>query len=95
MSDGFSAFRAMAVGVGLLLAVTSVAPSVINGHFDGLRLSKGKGKSTLPGDSTGTGSTGGTTTTDSGGLTGSTGGTTGTTSNSFYSEETMVPSNFD
>ena len=46
MSDGFSAFRAMAVGVGLLLAVTSVAPSVISGHFDGLRLSKGKGKST-------------------------------------------------
>ena len=28
MSDGFSAFKAMAVGVGLLLAVTSVAPAL-------------------------------------------------------------------
>ena len=94
MSDGFSAFKAMAVGVGFLLAVTSVAPSVTNGRFDPLSLAKGKGKgkSTLPGDSSG--STGDTTTTD-GGMTGSTGGTTGTTSNSFYTEETMVPSNFD
>lgn len=94
MSDGFSAFKAMAVGVGFLLAVTSVAPSVTNGRFDPLSLAKGKGKgkSTLPGDSSG--STGDTTTTD-GGMTGSTGGTTGSTSNSFYTEETMVPSNFD
>lgn len=82
----------MAVGVGLLLAVTSVAPNVVNGHFDGLRLSKGKGKSTLPGTDSGSGTT---TTTDSGGLSGSTTGTTGSTSNSFYTEETMVPSNFD
>jgi hypothetical protein len=92
VSDGFSAFKAMAVGVGLLLAVTSVAPNVVNGHFDGLRLSKGKGKSTLPGTDSGSGTT---TTTDSGGLSGSTTGTTGSTSNSFYTEETMVPSNFD
>jgi hypothetical protein len=65
---------------------------VVNGHFDGLRLSKGKGKSTLPGTDSGSGTT---TTTDSGGLTGSTTDTTGSTSNSFYTEETMVPSNFD
>ena len=82
----------MAVGVGLLLAVTSVAPNVVNGHFDGLRLAKGKGKSTLPGTDSGSGTT---TTTDSGGLSGSTTDTTGSTSNSFYTEETMVPSNFD
>ena len=90
MSDGFSAFRAMAIGVGILFAGATIAPNVADGHFDLLRITKGKGKgkSTLPDSPT----------TD----TGSTGGDTGTTqppptttSNGFYSEETIVPSNFD
>ncbi len=91
MSDGFSAFRAMAIGVGILFAGASIAPNVADGQFDLLRIVKGKGgkgRSTLPPTepaptepSTG----GGTTTTTP----------PPTTTNGFYTEETMVTSNFD
>ncbi len=87
MSEGFSAFKAVAIGLGFFLTVTSVAPNVADGQFDMLKLSKGKGrgKSTLP---------------ELGGTTGNSTGDVGstpppTTSNGFYSEETIVPSSFD
>ena len=90
MSDGFSAFRAMVIGVGIIFAGVSLAPNVANGQFDMLKITKGKGKgrSTLPDEpapeepSAG----GGTTTTPE---------TPYTTTNGFYSEETIVPSNFN
>ena len=64
MNDGFSAFKAMAFGVAIIFAGTTLAPSVSNGQFDLLRITKGKGKgkSTLPPPDTTT-DTGGTTTT--------------------------------
>jgi hypothetical protein len=90
VNDGFSAFKAMFIGVAIIFAGTAIAPGVADGQFDLLRITKGKGKgkSTLPEPSP---------TTDSGGTTG---GTTTepaptTTTNGFYSEETIVPSNFD
>ena len=91
MSDGFSAFRAMAIGVGILFAGASIAPNVADGQFDLLKIVKGKGKgrSTLPPvepapeePSTG----GGTTTTPE---------SPTSTTNGFYSEESLIPSNFD
>ena len=91
MSEGFSAFKAMAVGVGALMLVVTYAPDIASGHFDPLRFAKGKNKntSTGTGSSTGTGTTTGSTGTDT-----STGGTT-TTTNALYTEETVIPSNFD
>ena len=89
MNDGFSAFRAMAIGVAIIFAGTAIAPNVANGQFDLLKISKGKGKgkSTLPEPSP---------TPDDGGTTGgTTTEPTSTTTNGFYSEETIVPSNFD
>ena len=44
MNDGFSAFRAMAIGVAIIFAGTAIAPEVANGQFDLLRITKGKGK---------------------------------------------------
>ena len=44
MNDGFSAFKAMAIGVGILFAGAAIAPNVANGQFDLLKISKGKGK---------------------------------------------------
>jgi hypothetical protein len=93
VNDGFSAFKAMAFGLGAIFLVTAVAPDVANGQFDVLKLSrgKGKGKTVLPEPES----------TDTGGLTGSTGDTsgssggTGSTSNSFYTELSMITSNFD
>ena len=86
MSDGFSAFKAMAFGIGGLLIATSVVPQVANGQFDPLRLtlSKGKGK-------------GKTSTSDSGGTTTSPTPTpTPTpTTNTTYPELSMIPSDFD
>ena len=100
MSEGFSAFKAMALGVGALVLVVTYAPDIASGHFDPMRFAKGKkntstggtGGSTGTGTTTGgsTGSTGTGTTTD--GSTGS-GGTT--TTNGVYTEETFIPSNFD
>ncbi|WP_395622046.1 DUF1996 domain-containing protein [Sphingomonas daechungensis] len=90
MSSEFSAFKAMAIGIAIVVAGVAVAPSVTGGQYDMLRLTKPrKGKSTTD--------TGGTTTTTP---TTTTGGTTtspptSTTTNSFYSELSMVPSNFD
>ena len=89
MGEDFSAFKALAGGVAALLIVTMVAPEVTGGQFDPLRLSKKKGRSVDPAPTTTT-----TTTTD-GSLSGTTTTTTSTTTNSFYTEETMVPSNFD
>ncbi len=50
MNDGFSAFKAMGFGVAIIFAGMTVAPSVADGQFDLLKISKGKGKgrSTLP-----------------------------------------------
>ncbi|QNP43124.1 DUF1996 domain-containing protein [Sphingomonas daechungensis] len=90
MSSEFSTFKAMAIGIAIVVAGVAVAPSVTGGQYDMLRLTKPrKGKSTTD--------TGGTTTTTP---TTTTGGTTtspptSTTTNSFYSELSMVPSNFD
>ena len=89
MTDGFSSFKAMAIGVGIIFAGTAIAPHVADGQFDMLKLNKGKrGK-------TSKGSTGSTTETTSTlpGVSPET--TTGSTTNSFYSEETLIPSNFD
>jgi hypothetical protein len=88
VSNDFSAFKAMAVGVAIMVAGIAAAPAVINGQFDMLRLTKTvggkKGKPTTT-----------TTTTDP--FTSTTDGSTTTTTstNSFYSELSMVPSNFD
>lgn len=89
MSDGFSAFKAMAFGLGAIFLATAVAPEVTDGRFDPLRLAraKGKGKTVLPPPEP-------VPVTTDGGLTGST-GTGGSTSNSFFTELSMVPSNFD
>ena len=90
MSDGFSAFRAMAIGVGIIFAGVSLAPNVANGQFDMLKISKGKGKgrNTLPEEpAPEEPSAGGGTTTNP--------ETPPTTTNGFYSEETIVPSNFN
>ena len=48
MNDGLSAFKAMAIGVGILFAGAAIAPNVANGQFDMLKISKGKGKVFLP-----------------------------------------------
>jgi hypothetical protein len=91
VNDGFSAFKAMGFGVAIIFAGMAVAPNVAGGQFDLLKISKGKGKgrSTLPEPepapeepSTG----GGTTTTPE---------SPTTTTNGFYSEETIINSNFD
>jgi hypothetical protein len=90
VNDGFSAFKAMAIGVGILFAGAAIAPNVANGQFDLLKISKGKGKgkNTLPEPSPTPEEP-------------STGGTTGTTepppttTNGFYSEDSIVTSNFD
>ena len=44
MSEGFSAFKAMALGLGAVMMVTVVAPDIASGQFDTFRLNKGKGK---------------------------------------------------
>jgi hypothetical protein len=80
----------MAIGVGILFAGAAIAPNVANGQFDLLKISKGKGKgkNTLPEPSPTPEEP-------------STGGTTGTTepppttTNGFYSEDSIVTSNFD
>jgi hypothetical protein len=90
MGEDFSAFKALAGGVAALLIVTMVAPEVTGGQFDPLRLSKKKGRSVDPAPTTTT-----TTTTDTSLSGTTTTTTTSTTTNSFYAEETMVPSNFD
>jgi len=87
VSSEFSAFKAMAVGVAIIVAGIAAAPAVTNGQFDMLRLTKSKGKSTG-------GSTTTTPTTTTSPLT-TTSPTPTTTTNSFYSELSMVPSNFD
>jgi hypothetical protein len=94
VNDGFSAFKAMAIGLGAILLVTTVAPDVASGQFDTLRLSKGKRGKSTSGTGTGTGTTTGTDTGTSVG-TGTSTGSTGSTTNSFYSEDSLIASNFD
>lgn len=92
MSDGFSAFKAVAIGIGFFLTVTAVAPNVADGQFDLLKLSKGRGKggrNTLPDSGSTTGSSTGDATTTTGSA------PPPTTSNGFYPEETIIPSSFD
>jgi hypothetical protein len=95
VSEGFSAFKAMALGAGALMLVVTIAPDIASGHFDPMRFAKGKNKNTSTGGTGGSTGTG-TTTGDSTGSTGtgtSTGGTT--TTNALYTEATLIPSNFD
>jgi hypothetical protein len=91
MSDDFSGFKAMAFGLGAILFITAAAPDITNGHFDPLRLAKGKAKN---GTDSGSGTTDGSTSDPtSGSTTGSTG--SDTTTNPVYTEATYIPSNFD
>ena len=47
MSSEFSAFKAMAIGIAIVVAGVAVAPSVTGGQYDMLRLTKPrKGKTT-------------------------------------------------
>jgi hypothetical protein len=89
VSNDFSAYKAMAVGIALMVAGVVLAPSLTNGQFDMLRITK------TVGGKKGHATTTTTTTTDP--FTSTSGGTTTTTTstNSFYSELSMVPSNFD
>ena len=86
MSSDYSAFKAMAVGIGVIFAGVALAPTVTGGRFDMVKMSKGlaKGKNT-GGFTTTTPTTPTTTTTPP----------PTTSTNSFYSELSMVPSNFD
>ena len=98
MSGEFSAFKAMAFGIAGLLTLTLVAPEVSGGRFDPLKITAKKpGRQINGGLNTGTTATTPTTTTS--GLTGTVSTTaptpTGTTTNSFYTEASLVPSNFD
>jgi len=88
VSSDYSAFKAMAVGIGIIFAGVALAPAVTGGQFDMLRLSKAVGKR------------GGKTTTTDPYTTTPPPTTTTTTppttsTNSFYSELSLVPSNFD
>ena len=100
MSGDFSAFKAMAVGIAALLTLTMVAPEVTGGQFDLLKIAKKKGLTIDGGLNTGSTST--STSTHGDGTTGTvtaapttTTTPTGTTTNSFYTEASLVPSNFD
>ena len=100
MSGDFSAFKAMAFGVAALVGVTMVAPDISGGQFDLLKIvGKKPGRLVnggLNGGTTTTSPTSPTTTTHSDGLSGTTTPTpTGTTTNSYYTEASLVPSNFD
>ena len=54
MSNDFSAFKAMAVGIALMVAGVALAPALTNGQFDMLRITKtvagkkGHGTSSTP-----------------------------------------------
>jgi hypothetical protein len=87
VSSGYSAFKAMAVGVGVIFAGVALAPTVTGGRFDMVKMTKGVAKGKGKGGFTTTPTpTSPTTTTDP---------PPTTTTNSFYSELSMVPSNFD
>ena len=86
MSEGFSAFKAMALGLGAVMLVTVVAPDVASGQFDMFRIKKGAGGKSNKG------STGSTTTT---GTTPTQEPSTTTTTSAIYPEHTLVPSNFN
>ena len=100
MSGDFSAFKAMAFGIAALVGVTMVAPDVSGGQFDLLKIvGKKPGRLVNGGLNGGTTTTTPTSPTTTHGMTGTTNTTpttpTGTTTNSFYTEASLVPSNFD
>ena len=87
MSEGISAFKAMALGLGAVMLVAVVAPDIATGQFDAFRLNKGKGK----------GSSGGTTspTPTEPAPTEPAPTEPAPTTGAIYPEDTLVPSNFD
>lgn len=86
MSEGFSAFKAMALGFGAIMLVTVVAPDIAGSQFDTFRLSKGKGK----------GSGGTTSPTPTAPAPSQPAPTEpAPTTGAIYPEDTLVPSNFD
>jgi hypothetical protein len=85
MSEGFSAFKAMALGLGAVMLVTVVAPDIAGGQFDTFRLNKGKGK----------GSGGSTSPTPTPTEPAPTSPAPTPTTSAIYPEDSLVPSNFD
>jgi hypothetical protein len=83
MSEGFTGFKAMALGLGAVMFVAVVAPDIAGGQFDTFRLSKGKGKGS-----------GGSTTSPAPTEPAPT-EPAPTTTSAIYPEDTLVPSNFD
>jgi hypothetical protein len=87
MSEGISAFKAMALGLGAVMLVAVVAPDIATGQFDAFRLNKGKGKGS-----------GGTTTSPTPTEPAPTEPAPtepAPTTGAIYPEDTLVPSNFD
>ena len=89
MSEGFSAFKAMALGIGAVMSVAIIAPDIATGQFDTFRLRKDGG--TKPGKGGG----GTTTTTPTSPTPTPTPTPTVPTTGAIYPEDTLVPSNFD
>jgi hypothetical protein len=97
MSDGFSAFKAMALGMGALFVIATVAPGVTGGRFDPLRTKASKDDGGGKGVGKGKGGKGSTTTTDPAPTPTPTPTptTTPTDTTGIYPEATLIPSNFD
>jgi hypothetical protein len=97
MSDGFSAFKAMALGMGALFVLATVAPGVTGGRFDPLRTRASKDDGGSKGGGRGKGGKGSTTTTDPAPTPTPTPTptTTPTDTTGIYPEATLIPSNFD